>query len=117
MAPAAPSKPLTGCELAAVVMVGMLTLLGLSAFALEPRAGEPVAVFAPFMSADGVAGLVAAAGGALLAVGGRADVVIATAQEPGFSARLYAAGALLVLDARAAPWCRQPVTRRDKGLS
>lgn len=75
------------------IFVGMLGL----AFAEPP--GRPLAVVAP----GGVMGAVAAvagADGAILQV--RGDTVIAIDDAPGFVARLYRAGALIVVPARTA---------------
>lgn len=49
--------------------------------------------------------VVAEAGGSILNVGGRPDVVIARSDSSGFVGRLYAAGARLVLDGSSAGGC------------
>ncbi|MCJ2087714.1 hypothetical protein MKK88_17240 [Methylobacterium sp. E-005] len=61
--------------------------------------------------------LVAEAGGSILNVGGRPDIVIARSDNAGFVGRLYAAGARLVLDGGLAGGCgradRTTVVTRD----
>lgn len=85
----------------------LLTLLALApALVLAlPRDGAVAVIAAPGTGADGMARLVAAAGGAIVRLGPAANVIVATSAEPGFVARLYGAGALLVLDAVAAQAC------------
>jgi len=74
--------------------------------ALAPQDGAPVAVIlAPWAETGEAVEVVAAADGALLAASGGGRVAIARADAPGFAARLYAAGAALVIDAGAAAGC------------
>ncbi|MCJ2061393.1 hypothetical protein MKK63_01510 [Methylobacterium sp. J-088] len=54
---------------------------------------------------DAMVRMVAEAGGSILNVDGRRDVVIARAEDAGFVSRLYAAGARLVLDGSLAGGC------------
>jgi len=83
---------------AGLVLAGWLSVSAALAFVVPP--GRPTAVFVP--GGDG-ARVVAAAGGSLL----RADALVAIARsdDPGFVKRLYAEGALLVLDAEDAGGC------------
>jgi hypothetical protein len=66
---------------------------------------------------DAVVRMVAEAGGSILSVDGRQEIVIARAESAGFVLRLYAAGARLVLDSRLAGGCgradRSQVITRD----
>jgi hypothetical protein len=76
------------------------------AAALAPQDGVPVAVIlAPWADTGEAVEVVAAAQGSLLAASGSGRVAIARADAPGFAARLYAAGAALVIDAGAAAGC------------
>jgi hypothetical protein len=65
-----------------------------------------VAVFgAPWIGFSGVAEIVSRADGAILDVGATSNIVIARATTPDFAARLYEAGAWLVLDWDALTGC------------
>jgi hypothetical protein len=52
--------------------------------------------------------IVADAGGSVLSLGARPNIVIARAETGGFVRRLYGAGARLVLDGRLARFCGRP---------
>lgn len=98
----------------AVALITPLVLLAaprLDTVALVGRAGADT---------DEVVRIVAAAGGSILNVGGRPNVVIAHSDSAGFVGRLYAAGARLVLDGRLAGGCgradRARTTIRDPQL-
>jgi hypothetical protein len=73
--------------------------------ALSPRDGEAVAVFAAPWTGAGAPLIVAAADGRLLDATANHLLAIAIDPSPGFAARLYAAGAVLVIDAEAAALC------------
>jgi hypothetical protein len=77
----------------------------LAVAAVWPPQTGPVAVFASPWSA-GAAGIVANAGGSLLASSVFPWVIVAKSDEPGFVQRLYDAGAILVTDPRLALGCR-----------
>ena len=77
------------------------------ALSLSPRDGEAVAVIAAPWS-GGAPLIVAAADGRLLDVAANHLLAIGIDASPGFASRLYAAGAILVLDARAAALCLRP---------
>ena len=83
------------------------------ALALSPRDGEAVAVIAAPWSGASAPQIIAAADGRLLDAAANHLVAIGIDASPGFAPRLYAAGALLVLDARAAAFC----LRRRAGIS
>jgi len=69
-------------------------------------AGPSVAVLVPPGSSEAeAAGIVAAADGALLRFGPTPNVVLAVSDRPGFTARLYGAGAWLVFDPAFAAGC------------
>jgi hypothetical protein len=76
-----------------------------------PRDGKVAIVAAPGTGADAMARLVARAGGAIVRLGPTANVIVATSDAPGFVARLYGAGAWLVLDALVADACFSSPTR------
>ncbi|MDQ0473333.1 hypothetical protein [Labrys wisconsinensis] len=89
-----------------MIAVGVLLPLSLACLGLLPRPGQPVLVFAaPSAGPSASARLVAAAGGTVLAPGPLADAALARSDAPDFAARLYAAGALLVVDAALAGPC------------
>ena len=79
------------------------------ALALAPREGAPVAVIAAPWAGASAAAILARADGRLVEAAANRLVVIGIDETPGFAARLYGAGALLVLDARAIFLC----SRRD----
>jgi hypothetical protein len=93
----------------AVIFAGFC-LLGPIALALSPRDGEAVAVLAMPWPGANASATVAAADGRLLDLAANRLVAIAVDGSPGFVSRLYAAGALLVIDARAATFCLRPAT-------
>jgi hypothetical protein len=91
------------------VPAAILAVLGVGgvAFArLAPvaDAAEPVAVFS--LGGDALASVLAA-GGRILSPGGLPGSIIAIGDAPDFSARLYAAGASLVLRADGALGCAE----------
>ena len=88
-------------------------LLGPIALALSPREGEAVAVMAMPWPGASASATVAAADGRLLGLAANQLLAIAIDGSPGFVWRLYAAGALLVIDARAAAFCFRPPTRHN----
>ena len=69
-----------------------------------PAGTGPVAVFAAPWSAD-AAGIVARAGGKLVASGRSSWIIVAVSDDDGFVRRLYGAGAILVTDPRYAIGC------------
>ena len=79
-------------------------LLAPIALALSPREGEAVAVIAAPWSPISAAFIVATADGRLLDA---ANTLVAVGIDaaPDFTPRLYAAGALLVIDAKTAALC------------
>ncbi|MCJ2134359.1 hypothetical protein MKK69_09875 [Methylobacterium sp. J-026] len=83
----------------AVALVVPLMLLA------APRSDVVALVRGPGSDAADLARLVAEAGGAIVNVGGRPDILIARSDSDGFVGRLYAAGAWLVLDGRLADGC------------
>ena len=92
------SPPLRVASAIALVVCGWLTLvLGLAFAAGSDRS---IAIIGP--QAQAIAAVVKAKGHILVAYD---YVTIARSEEPGFVGRLYAAGALLVLDADQAGGC------------
>jgi hypothetical protein len=86
----------------AALVVGAMALA-----ALAPRAGRHVAVVVP-PGSDPAAAMtaVAAAGGRLVAATGRDWIVVADGTGDDFVDRLYAAGAVLVMDPAGLFGCR-----------
>lgn len=83
----------------------MVVLGVLGASLLAPRAGEHLLVGAsPFAPPGTVERLAVAAGGDLVA-STTGFTVVASSADPEFAARLYAAGALFVIDAAFAAGC------------
>lgn len=88
-----------GWAAAAALVLGIWVAIS-AALALRAEPGRALAVFAP---PGRVLGAVIAAGGLPVQAGG--VIAIARSQDPDFVHRLYAAGALLVVDARRAGGC------------
>lgn len=87
-------------------VLGVATALAIPFAALvAPRADVVAVVLAPGSAATELVRVVAEAEGAILDAGGAGNVVIARSDRDGFAARLYAAGARLVLDAGRAAGC------------
>ena len=104
------SQAALGGLASAVVLITPLALLAV------PRSDTVALVGRAGSDTDAVVRMVAEAGGSVLNVGGRPDIVIARADSAGFVARLYAAGARLVLDGSTASGCgradpSRPITR------
>lgn len=89
-----------GIPLAIAATVSLVPL----AATLAPRAGEPVVVVAPFAVA-GAVGVMARADGRLLAASRLDALVVADSENPDFVARLYKAGAWLVISGRLLTGC------------
>lgn len=85
-----------GSAVALITPLALLAVPRSDTVALVGRAGAD--------TSEGVR-IVAEAGGSVLNVGGRPDIVIARSDSPGFVGRLYGAGARLVLDGRLAGGC------------
>ncbi|MGE0007096.1 MAG: hypothetical protein AB7S92_16090 [Parvibaculaceae bacterium] len=88
---------------AACVLVLWTAILAGLAFTLPP--GAPLAVFAPGRALE----TVAAAHGSFEGFG--RSIAVTRSTEPGFAVRLYATGALLVIDARVVMSCRSLFSR------
>lgn len=92
------------------ISIAMLFALGVGflpvAFAVAPRAPNPVAIVVSPWAPQGEATRVAAsADGAILAVSRNGRVAVAQSGTDDFVSRLYQAGALLVLDAEIVRTC------------
>lgn len=86
---------LIGCVLAATVVL--------------PAKGNSMAVLvAPWSVDPDAVAVIATAGGSLVGTGRWPWIAIARSEDPNLSARLYAAGAALVLDGRLAAFCTTP---------
>jgi hypothetical protein len=92
-------RTFTWFGLAALVLALWTGIAAAATFAARP--GAAVAIFAPSRSAIAA---VVAAGGRILDAG--PYMVVARFEQPGFVGKLYAAGALLVLDAENSGGCR-----------
>ncbi len=92
----------------------MLPLIVMTCIALPvvaasaPRPGRPVAVLSWSADAGGAAAVAARAEGQLRSAARNNRIVIASSTAPDFVARLYGAGALLVVDATMAAACLSP---------
>ncbi len=113
--------PQNGAERGPVRTIAIVTVfilgagLGPAAIALAPKAARPVAIVAaPWAAAGEAARIVAAADGSMLAATGDGHVAIARSAADDFAARLYRAGALIVLDAALVAACL-PVNRIPTG--
>jgi hypothetical protein len=97
------------------VGIGLICVLSVVVLAAWPRAGTPVAVvFAPWVSLDDIHRRTIDAGGQLIDFGGVTGVVVAQSAEPAFVKRLYAQGALWVLDGNfTASLCALPVLLKE----
>jgi hypothetical protein len=88
---------------AALILLGT-GALGVAELHPVEQARAPVGIIATGDMADRLR-LVAAADGRLMSTGGWLGVVYATSDDPGFAARLYKAGAVLVFRADRAIGC------------
>ncbi len=95
---------------AALLAVSLIGSASLGMPAAAP--GRPVAVlFPPWWGSAVSLGAAAAAGGSVLELGRLPGLVVARSDNPDFSARLRAAGALVLIDPRGLGLC-SPVQRR-----
>lgn len=93
-------------ELLFGLIAGPLMAVLILLLAGRPVEGRPVlALFPPGSNEAGMIGAIAASGGAVLALSASRPVAVSTAETAGYAARLYAAGAWLVLDASLAKLC------------
>ena len=90
------------------IAFSLVCLFAPIALALSPRDGEAVAVIATPWSGLSAPMIVAAADGRLLDAAANHLVAVGIDASSDFASRLYAAGALLVLDARTAAFCLRP---------
>jgi hypothetical protein len=90
----------------ALIAVNALAVAGVVAGVAVAPTGTRMVVIAPPWSEPGrIMQIVASAGGSLVDGGARDWIVLAESGERGFAARLFAAGALLVLDGRLGRSC------------
>lgn len=83
-----------------------LAAIALSAAALAPKDGAPVAIVVPPFAEAGAAARVATLAGGELMAAGRTDwIVVARSDDPNFIWKAYGAGALAVVDAAGAARC------------
>ena len=102
-----PPRPMLRSRLLLPFVV--LTCLAVPVVAASaPRAGRPVAVLSWSADHGGAAAIAARAEGDLRSAGRRHRIVVASSAAPDFVARLYGAGALLVVDAAMAAACLSP---------
>ncbi|PZW48260.1 hypothetical protein C8P66_1057 [Humitalea rosea] len=93
----------TGRESSALLpplLLSLVTLVGAFLIGTMPREGQTqyAVIAAPWAGLAEMVGLVAAADGAIVNVGGLSNVIIAQSDSATFSSDLYRAGAWLVLD-------------------
>ena len=90
----------------ALIAVNALAVAGVVAGVAVAPTGTRMVVIAPPWSEPGrIMQIVASAGGSLVDGGARDWIVLAESGERGFAARLFTAGALLVLDGRLGRSC------------
>lgn len=93
-----------GQAMLAVLAVATVSAASAALAGFAPHAAGPVAVFVSPLSPPGSAErLVEAARGSVVRATGMSSVVIARSDDPGFEARLRAAGAVAVVAASEAP--------------
>jgi hypothetical protein len=93
-------------DLVLAILFALTAALVPAALALAPRPADPVTVLVPPWAAAGEAArVVAAADGALVATARAGRIAIARSADEDFVSRLYRAGALVVIDARAVSAC------------
>jgi hypothetical protein len=95
-----------------VLLNAMLIVAALFVTVAIPAGSGPVAVFAPPWSSD-AAGIVARAGGQLVAGGRWPWIIMAVSADDDFVRRLYRAGAILVTDPRYAIGCHTGPTQGE----
>ncbi len=83
---------------AIVALNALLVGTAMAAAALVPKSAEVAVLVAPGSAPEEVVSLVARAGGRLIDSGGRDWVAVAAGEDEGFVGRLYAEGAMLVID-------------------
>jgi hypothetical protein len=85
--------------LIAVTALAVASVLAMAALQAHPRDGAQVAaVFSPWTDDGGAIARVAQAGGLVVRRGIVDTIVVVQSDQPGLIARLYAAGAWLVID-------------------
>jgi len=105
-----PSRPSRSRRWPAVAITIFLVLAGVGAvarFEARPRAGAPevAAIFPPWMSRERVVTEVARSGALVVRQGSLQSILVVHGEGPGLADRLYAAGALAVLDPVAFGGC------------
>jgi hypothetical protein len=86
-------------SLIAVAALVVASVLAMAALQAHPRDGAQVAaVFAPWTDDGGAIARVAQAGGLVVRRGIVDAIIVVQSDQPGLIARLYAAGAWLVID-------------------
>jgi hypothetical protein len=86
-------------SLIVVAALAVASVLAMAALQAQPRDGTQVAaVFPPWTSDGGAIARVAQAGGLVVRRGIVDAIVVVQSDQPGLIARLYAAGAWLVID-------------------
>lgn len=92
--------------IASLLALNGLGILGaVAGVAMAPTGTRMVVIASPWSEPGRVMQIVAAAGGALVDGGARDWIVLAEGADRGFAARLFAAGALVVLDGRLGKSC------------
>jgi len=92
--------------LAILIALNVLGIAGaIAGVAMAPTGTRMVVIAPPWSEPGRIMQIVAAAGGSLVDVGARDWIVLAESDDRGFAARLFAAGALVVLDGRLGKSC------------
>lgn len=87
------------------LLAGLIAVVVPLVVLAAPRSDSVAVIGSPNADAADMARIVATAGGTILGVGARPNILIARADSDGFAGRLYAAGARLILDGDRARLC------------
>jgi hypothetical protein len=93
-------RPATVVALNALLVAGAMTVA-----AAAPRSGTVLVLTRPGWSAEATASVIVAAGGQFVTATGRDWAAVVRSDNPDFVGRLYAAGAMLVLDGQSLAGC------------
>ena len=94
-------------DYAIIILAALGSLYAAARFGLAPRDpdGGVAVIFAPWISQEQALARAARPGGRLVRVGGLPFIVVVTPDAPGYTARVLADGALLVVDPKALAAC------------
>ena len=109
------ASPGTRSAFLAAAALALMSVLPLAWLEVRPRDGaEVAAIFPPWISGERAFALAAAAGGRVVRQGIRDSILVVRGEGVGFEARLYAAGALAVIDPVAFGGCLAQAPAAEK---